>query len=205
MSESVDLLLTNGTVVAMDPGGNVFFDGAVAIRGRVIVAVGTTAALTEHYEATETRDCHGCAIIPGLINAHTHVPMSLLRGLAADVQLDVWLFGYMFPVESRYADADFSYTGTQLSCAEMIRGGITTFVDMYYFEDVVAEVAKEAGMRGVLGETIIGFPVADAKTPAESLAFTEKYLTRFRNDPLVVEAYLGKDEAERQRQESGGA
>ena len=108
MSESVDLLLTNGTVVTMDAGGNIFLDGAVAIRDRVIVAVGAAAELAERYTARETRDCHGCAIIPGLINAHAHVPMSLLRGLVADVQLDVWLFGYMFPVESRYVDADFS-------------------------------------------------------------------------------------------------
>ena len=120
MSESVDLLLTNGTVVTMDAGGNVFLDGAVAIRGRAIVAVGTAAELAERYDARETHDCRGCAIIPGLINAHAHVPMTLLRGLVADVQLDVWLFGYMFPVESRFVDANFCYVGSLLSCAERI-------------------------------------------------------------------------------------
>src|SRR5690242_17582849 len=114
MSEPVDLLLINGAVVTMDPGGNVYLDGAVAVRGHEIVAVGAAAELAERYEPRETRDCHGCAIIPGLINAHAHVPMSLLRGLVADQQLDVWLFGYMFPVESRFVDAEFSYTGAQL-------------------------------------------------------------------------------------------
>src|SRR6266545_3548537 len=144
MNEAVDLLLTNGTVVTMDSGGNVFMDGAVAIRGRSIVAVGGAAELAARYEAGEIRDCGGCAIIPGLINGHAHVPMSLLRGLVADQQLDVWLFGYMFPVESRFVDPDFSYTGTLLSCAEMIRGGVTTFVDMYYFEEQVARAADAA-------------------------------------------------------------
>src|SRR5437868_9013009 len=170
MSESVDLLLTNGTVVTMDTGGNVFLDGAVAIRGRVIVAVGMAAELAERYDARETRDCHGCAIIPGLINAHAHVPMSLLRGLVADVQLDVWLFGYMFPVESRFVDADFSYIGALLSCAEMIRGGTTTFVDMYYFEEQVARAADESGMRAICSQTVMRMPTPDAASYEEGLS-----------------------------------
>src|SRR5262245_55724949 len=119
MSESVDLLLTGGTVVTMDPGDNVFSQGAVAIRGRAIVAVGEADQLIGRYTARETIDCRGCAVIPGLINAHAHIPMSLLRGLVADVQLDVWLFGYMFPVESRFVDANFCHIGALLSCAEM--------------------------------------------------------------------------------------
>ena len=114
MNESIDLLLTGGTVVTMDSGGNIFSNGAVAIRGREIVAVGEAEQLAARYTARETVDCRGCAIIPGLINAHAHIPMSLLRGLVADVQLDVWLFGYMFPVESRFVDANFCYIGALL-------------------------------------------------------------------------------------------
>jgi 5-methylthioadenosine/S-adenosylhomocysteine deaminase len=114
--------------------------------------------------------------------------MSLFRGIADDKKLQDWLEKYIFPAEAKNVTPDFVRWGTRLGCLEMLLGGTTTFTDMYYYEDVVAEVAKEAGMRGVLGETIIGFPVADAKTPAEALQFTEKYLTRFRHDPLVVAA-----------------
>jgi 5-methylthioadenosine/S-adenosylhomocysteine deaminase len=114
--------------------------------------------------------------------------MSLFRGIADDKKLRDWLNNYIFPAEAKNVTPDFVRWGTRLGCLEMLLGGTTTFTDMYYFEDVVAEVAKEAGMRGVLGETIIKFPVADAKTPADALQFTEKYLTRFRNDPLVTAA-----------------
>ena len=162
MSEAVDLLLINGIVVTMNADGDVFMDGAVAVRGRSIVAVGTSGELAARYQAAATHDCRGCAIIPGLINGHAHVPMSLLRGLVADQQLDVWLFGYMFPVESRFVDAEFSYTGTLLSCAEMIRGGTTTFVDMYYFEEQVARAADEAGMRAICSQTVMRLPTPDA-------------------------------------------
>jgi 5-methylthioadenosine/S-adenosylhomocysteine deaminase len=186
MSESVDLLLTNGTVVTMDTGGNVFLDGAVAIHGRAIVAVGTAAELAGRYDARETRDCHGCAIIPGLINAHAHVPMALLRGLVADQQLDVWLFGYMFPVESRYVDADFSYTGTQLACAEMIRGGITTFVDMYYFEEQVARAADEAGMRAICGQTVMRLPTPDAPSYDQGLERARRFMEQWHGHERIV-------------------
>jgi 5-methylthioadenosine/S-adenosylhomocysteine deaminase len=186
MSEAVDLLLINGTVVTMDPAGSVFMDGAVAIRGRTIVAVGPSEELTERYQAREMRDCRGCAIIPGLINAHAHVPMSLLRGLVADQQLDVWLFGYMFPVESRYVDQDFVYTGTQLSCAEMIRGGTTTFVDMYYFEEQVARAADEAGMRAICGQTVMRLPTPDAASYDEGLDRSRRFIEQWHAHDRIV-------------------
>jgi 5-methylthioadenosine/S-adenosylhomocysteine deaminase len=190
MKEAVDLLFINGTVVTMNPDADVFADGAVAVRGRMIVAAGPVAELTERYEAQETHDCRGCAIIPGLINGHAHVPMSLLRGLVADQQLDVWLFGYMFPVESRFVDANFTYTGTQLSCAEMIRGGTTTFVDMYYFEEEVARAADEAGMRAICGQTVMRLPTPDAQTYDEGLErarhFIEEWHTHERIIPTIA-------------------
>jgi 5-methylthioadenosine/S-adenosylhomocysteine deaminase len=114
--------------------------------------------------------------------------MSLFRGIADDLRLQDWLEHYIFPAEARNVTADFVRWGTRLGCLEMMLSGTTTFTDMYYFEDVVAEAAKEAGMRGVLGETIIGFPSPDAKTPADALAFTDKFLTRFHDDSLVVPA-----------------
>src|SRR6266545_4015455 len=186
MNEAVDLLLTNGTVVTMDSGGNVFMDGAVAIRGRSIVAVGGAAELAARYEAGEIRDCGGCAIIPGLINGHAHVPMSLLRGLVADQQLDVWLFGYMFPVESRFVDPDFSYTGTLLSCAEMIRGGVTTFVDMYYFEEQVARAADEAGMRAICSQTVMRLPTPDAASYDEGLERARSFIGQWHGHERIV-------------------
>ena len=185
-NEAVDLLLINGTVVTMNPDGDVFADGAVAIRGRTIVAAGPAAELIERYEAQETHDCRGCAIIPGLINGHAHVPMSLLRGLVADQQLDVWLFGYMFPVESRFVDANFAYTGTQLSCAEMIRGGTTTFVDMYYFEEEVARAADEAGMRAICGQTVMRLPTPDAQTYDEGLERARRFIEAWHTHDRII-------------------
>jgi 5-methylthioadenosine/S-adenosylhomocysteine deaminase len=186
MPEQVDTLLLNGVVVTMDQGWRVIDQGAVAVRGREIVAVGPAAELAGRYQAAETIDCAGCAILPGLINAHAHVPMSLLRGLVADIQLDVWLFGYMFPVESTFVDANFSYVGALLSCAEMIRGGTTTFVDMYYFEDQVARAADESGMRAICGQTVLRLPTPDAASYEEGLSRARRFVAEWRDHPRVV-------------------
>ena len=186
MREAVDLLLAHGTVVTMDPDGSVVNDGAVAIRNTTIVAIGSSAELSDRYQASETRDCHGCAIIPGLINGHAHVPMSLLRGLVADQQLDVWLFGYMFPVESHFVTPDFVYAGTQLSCAEMIRGGTTTFVDMYYFEEEVARAADEAGLRAICGQTVMRLPTPDAASYDEGLERARRFIEQWHAHGRIV-------------------
>ncbi|MCG8346988.1 MAG: amidohydrolase [Chloroflexales bacterium] len=185
-TEAVDLLLVHGAVVAMDHSENVCFDGALAIRGRDIVAVGTSSELLDRFSAAEIRDCSGCAIIPGLINAHAHVPMSLLRGLVADQQLDVWLFGYMFPVESQFVDPEFSYIGTLLSCAEMLRGGITTFVDMYYFEDQVARAADQAGMRAICGQTVMRLPTPDAASFDEGLERARTFIEQWHGHERII-------------------
>lgn len=186
MTETVDLLLTGGTVVTMDAGWTIVPDGAVAVSGRQIVAVGPAAELADRYRARETVDCSGCAVIPGLINGHAHVPMSLLRGMVADQQLDVWLFGYMFPVESQFVDAEFCYVGTLLSCAEMLRGGTTTFVDMYYFEEEVARAADEAGMRAICGQTVMRLPTPDASSFDEGLERSRRFIERWRDHERVV-------------------
>ena len=184
----VDCLLVNGTVVAMDEAGTVIPSGAVAIAGTQIVDVGTVEELRGRYRAHDEVDCSGCAILPGLINAHAHVPMSLLRGLVADVQLDVWLYGYMFPVESRFADAAFSYAGTRLSCAEMIRGGTTTFVDMYYFEEQVARAADEAGMRAICGQTVMRFPTPDAPSYDAGLERARAFIHTWKDHARIIPA-----------------
>jgi 5-methylthioadenosine/S-adenosylhomocysteine deaminase len=175
-------------VITEDAQHRVIENGAVAVTGGRIVGVGTRADIDAKFQAKHRLDRPDAILAPGLINTHTHAAMSLFRGIADDKKLQDWLEKYIFPAEAKNVTPDFVRWGTRLGCLEMLLGGTTTFTDMYYFEDVVAEVAQEAGMRGVLGETIIQFPVADAKTPADALAFTEKYLTRYRNDPLIVAA-----------------
>ena len=187
-AESADWIWSARYVITEDAQHRVIENGAVAIRADRIVGVGTKAEIDAKFQAAHRLDRPDAILSPGLVNTHTHAAMSLFRGIADDKKLQDWLENYIFPAEAKNVTAEFVRWGTRLGCLEMLLGGTTTFTDMYYFEDVVAEVAKEAGMRGVLGETIIGFPVADAKTPAEALQFTEKYLTRFRNDPLVVAA-----------------
>lgn len=187
-NEKADLLIAGGTVVTMDGQRRVIDDGAVAIRGDSIVAVGSRAEIESSFEALKTIDAHGALIMPGLINGHAHAAMSLFRGLADDLSLDDWLKKYIFPAEARNVTEDFVVWGTRLGLLEMLRGGITTYADMYYFEDGVARVTKEAGMRGVLGETIIDFPAPDNKTLAAAFTYTQDYLTHWKGDPLIVAA-----------------
>jgi len=186
--EKVDLLLLGGTAATMDAEYRVISPGAVAVRGPDIVAVGPAKELEMSYEAKETIRCDDEVIIPGLINAHTHLPMSLVRGLADDLRLDVWLYGYILPVEKTFANPEFCYLGTLLSCAELIRSGVTCFADMYYFEQEVAWAAAEAGMRGICGETLMNMPTPDATSYDESLAYCREFLEQFRDHERIIAA-----------------
>jgi 5-methylthioadenosine/S-adenosylhomocysteine deaminase len=172
----------------MNPQRPVIDNGAVAIQGDRIAAVGPRVEIEKSYKARQILFEGNGIVLPGLINTHTHAPMSLLRGIADDLNLQEWLEKFIFPAEARNVTREFCRWGTRLACLEMIQSGVTTYADMYYYEDVIAEATKEAGMRGVLGQTIIGFPAPDAKTPAAALAFTESYLKRFAGDPLIVPA-----------------
>jgi 5-methylthioadenosine/S-adenosylhomocysteine deaminase len=183
--EHADLIVTGGSVIAMDAARTVYNDGAVLIKGDQIVAVGPRSALESRYEAAQTLNATGQLVLPGFINGHTHVPMTLFRGLHDDVTLNDWLYKYIFPAEARNVNEEFVRWGTRLGLAEQIRSGVTTFADMYYFEDAIAEESKAAGVRGVLGETLLDFPAPDNKSEAEMLAYTEKFLQRWRNDPLI--------------------
>jgi 5-methylthioadenosine/S-adenosylhomocysteine deaminase len=186
--DKVDLLVTNGTVITMDAQRRVIENGAVAVRGDAIVAVGASAEIAAQYDSAKIVDAHGAIIMPGLINGHAHAAMSLFRGVADDLSLDDWLKKYIFPAEARNVTEDFVVWGTRLGILEMLRGGITTYADMYYFEDAVARVTKEAGMRGVLGETIIDFPAPDNKTMSEALEYTQKFIDHWKGDSLIVAA-----------------
>jgi 5-methylthioadenosine/S-adenosylhomocysteine deaminase len=180
-----DLIVSGGIVVAMDSPRTIYADGAVVVKGDTIVAVGPRSEIEASHAASDTIDARGKLILPGLINGHTHVPMTLFRGLHDDVTLDDWLRKYIFPAEARNVNEDFVRWGTRLAIAEQIRSGVTTFADMYYYEDAVAEETKAAGMRAVLGETWIDFPAPDNKSGAAMASYTEKFLKKWAGDPLI--------------------
>jgi 5-methylthioadenosine/S-adenosylhomocysteine deaminase len=183
----VDLVITNGTVVTMDANRRILENAYVVVKGDTIVAVGEGLPHMPNGPilTKQSIDAKGALILPGFINGHTHVPMTLFRGLCNDVTLDDWLHKCIFPAEAKNVTEDFVRWGTRLAAAEQIRSGVTTFADMYYFEDAVAEETKAAGMRGVLGETFIDFPAPDNKTHAAMLEYTEKFLKRWQGDPLI--------------------
>jgi 5-methylthioadenosine/S-adenosylhomocysteine deaminase len=185
---SVSLIVSGGTVITVDQTDRVLAPGAVAIDGRDIVAVGTVEEIGARFTSAETIDATGRVVIPGLINTHTHAPMVLYRGLADDLALMEWLQKYIFPAEAKTVSPAFVRAGTRLAALEMIQSGTTAYADMYYFEEEIARETKAAGLRGVLGQTVIQFPVADAKTPAEGLARAERFVQAFRNDPLITPA-----------------
>ena len=187
-AQPVDLVVRNGTVVTVDASRRVVAHGAVAVDGGRIAAVGTEAEVDAQFRGKEVLDAAGGIVMPGLVNAHTHAAMVLFRGVADDLKLMEWLQKYIFPAEKINVTAEFVRAGTRLAALEMIRSGTTTFVDMYYFEDQVAEACKEAGLRGVLGSSLIEFPAPDSKTIPEALAYAERFLKRWGNDPLVVPA-----------------
>jgi 5-methylthioadenosine/S-adenosylhomocysteine deaminase len=185
---TVSLVVTNGTVVTMDGTRRVINDGAIAVDQGAILAVGPRAEIAAAYKSAQTLDAGGGLVIPGLINAHGHAPMVLFRGIADDLKLMDWLQNYIFPAEKNNVTAAFVKAGTELAALEMIRSGTTTFVDMYYFEDQVAEACDQAGLRGVLGETFIDFPAPDNKTIAEAAAYSETFLKRWAGHPRIVAA-----------------
>src|SRR5258708_22823865 len=184
-TEHADTIIAGGTVVTMDAQRHIYDNGAVVVTGDTIVAVGPRAELEARYESRQTIDAKNTLVLPGFINGHTHVPMTLFRGLHDDVTLNDWLYKYIFPAEKKNVTEEVVRWGTRLAAAEQIRSGVTTFADMYYYEDAMAEETKAAGMRGVLGETFIDFPAPDNKNEAAMLEYTEKFLKKWQGDPLI--------------------
>lgn len=184
--KTVDLLLTNAHVLTMDDEMHQYPDGAVAVQGDHIAAVGPASEMAQAYTAAKTIDCAGKVLMPGLVNAHTHVPMTLLRGLADDLRLDVWLLGYMMPVEREFVSPDFVRLGTLIACAEMIRSGVTAFADMYYFEEDVAKATADAGLRALCAQTVLKYPTPDAQFFEESLAMSRDFIVRWKGHNLIV-------------------
>jgi 5-methylthioadenosine/S-adenosylhomocysteine deaminase len=186
--QPVSLVIVARTVITENAAHDVLSPGAVAVNGTDIVAVDRPDAIAARYAPAATIDASDQIVLPGLVNTHTHAPMVMFRGLADDLALMDWLQKYIFPAEAKTVTPEFVRIGTRLAALEMIESGTTTYADMYYFEEEIAKATREAGLRGVLGETIIGFPVPDAKTPADGLARTERFIQAFRNDPLITPA-----------------
>jgi 5-methylthioadenosine/S-adenosylhomocysteine deaminase len=187
-SRAVSTIVSGGAVVTVDAKRNIYNPGAIAIDGTNIVAVGSAAEIAGRFKAKEQIDASGTIVMPGLVNAHSHAPMVLYRGLADDLRLQEWLEKYIFPAEAKTVSREMVRAGTRLAALEMIQSGTTVYADMYYFEEEIARTTKAAGMRGVLGQTIIQFPVPDAKTPQEGLRRTEAFLQEFAKDELIVAA-----------------
>lgn len=186
MTKQAELLLTNAIVLTMDEVLGQYEPGAVAVSGESIIAVGHEQELRKAIEAQEIIDCGGKVLMPGLVNAHTHVPMTLLRGLADDLRLDVWLLGYMMPVEREFVSPDFVRLGTLLACGELIRAGVTCFADMYYFEEDVARATAEVGLRAVCSQTVLKFQAPDAESFEESLSAAREFIQNWKGHPLIV-------------------
>jgi 5-methylthioadenosine/S-adenosylhomocysteine deaminase len=184
----VSLIVSNAIVVTMDEGKRILNPGSIAIDGTSIVAIDRPDVIASQFRGTDQIDATGRAVMPGLINTHTHAPMVLYRGLADDLALMDWLQKYIFPAEAKTVSPEFVRVGTRLAALEMIRSGTTTYADMYYFEEEIARETKAAGLRGVLGQTVIQFPVADAKTPGDALARAETFLQQFAKDDLITPA-----------------
>ncbi len=186
---TVDLLIVGGTIVTMDKDRRIIGDGAVIVNNGKITLVGSRQAAMINLTAKQTIDATGKIIIPGLINTHTHIPMTLFRGIADDLDLQEWLTKYIFPAEAKNINENLVRVGTRLGLAEMIRGGTTTFCDMYYFEDAIADETAKAGVRGVLGETLIDFPAPDSKTFDAAINYTENFIKKWQNkNPLIIPA-----------------
>jgi 5-methylthioadenosine/S-adenosylhomocysteine deaminase len=184
----VDQILTHAQIVTMDDEYRIIQDGALAVLNDRIFTVGANDEVLASYSSSKIIDCGGRTMIPGLINTHTHAAMTLLRGLADDRRLDVWLLGYIMPVEREFVNPGFCRLGTQLACAEMIRSGVTCFADMYYFEDTVAEAVADAGLRAVCSQTVLKFPSPDADSYEDSLAAAREFIQRWSGHPLIIPA-----------------
>ena len=174
--------------MTMNKNRQVIENGTIAIREGEIVYVGDGKNLPPNSRPKQIINASGKLIIPGLINTHTHIPMGLFRGIADDLDLQEWLTKFIFPAEAKNVNEEFVRAGTRLGLAELIRGGTTTYCDMYYFEDAIADETAKAGVRGVLGQTLIDFPAPDNKTFAEAIASTEKFVKKWQVNKLIVPA-----------------
>lgn len=181
-----DFLIINGLVLTMDAEYRILEGGALAVRRGEIVEIGTTAELKDKYEATQVIDATGKLVMPGLINTHTHSPMTIFRGYADDLHLKEWLYDHIFPIEAEFVNPENVRTGTRLAIAEMLLSGTTTFNDMYYYVDEMAKVVDQVGVRAVLTESLIDFSVPNSPSPEHALAISEQMISKWNAHPLIT-------------------
>lgn len=181
--QKADILVKNGIVLTMDDNNRSIPDGWVAISGEDILAVGSSDAIPA-WESVDVIDAQGGIVMPGLVNTHTHAAMTCFRGLADDLPLMAWLNDHIFPAESKL-NIGKVYSGAALACAEMILSGTTCFCDMYLFEDAVAQAAKDAGMRAVVGEVLYDFDSPNYGPIEKGFAYTEALVSKWKDDPLI--------------------
>ena len=185
--DSIDLIVNGDYVVTMNEALTVIENGAVAVDDGLIVAVGAADEINSVYSARESLDGAQQAVLPGLVNGHSHAAMTLLRGVADDLALMDWLTNYIFPAEVQFVDSEFVRIGTELACWEMIRGGTTTFVDMYYYPDTIAEVVERCGMRALISATVIDQRSPDAESASDSIGKGSEFIERWkRRNPRIT-------------------
>ncbi len=189
--ERIDLIVKGDHIVSMDPSGTLLENGAVAIDEGLIIAIGTAADIESEYTAVEVLDGDNRIVMPGLVNGHSHAAMTLLRGVADDLSLMDWLQNYIFPAEVEFVDAEFVRIGTELACWEMIRGGTTTFVDMYYYPDTIAEVVDSCGMRAMISATVIDQRSPDAENADDSISKGVGFVNRWSGKNSRISPIFG--------------
>jgi len=189
--DRIDLIVLGDHVVTMDAAATVIEKGAVAIDDGVILAVGPADEIGAAYDAEQTLDGGNRIVMPGLVNGHSHAAMTLLRGVADDLALMDWLNNYIFPAEVEFVDAEFVRIGTELACWEMIRGGTTTFVDMYYYPDVIAEVVDSCGMRALISATVIDQRSPDAESAVDSIEKGSSFIERWQGKNSRITPIFG--------------
>lgn len=190
-AERIDLIIEGRYIVTMNNDGAVIMDGAVAVNEGLIVAVGNAQEIAQQFSATKTLPGTNRVVMPGLINGHSHAAMTLLRGVADDLALMDWLNNYIFPAEVEFVDADFVRIGTELACWEMLRGGTTTFVDMYYYPEVVAEVVEACGMRALVSATVIDQRSPDAENAADSIEKGLRFINNWKGRSSRITPIFG--------------
>jgi len=190
----VDFIAEGDYVLPMDEGSSVIEDGAVAVSGGKVVSVGPRKEILKQYRAKRILGGDGNiagarspkAVMPGLINTHTHAAMALMRGMADDLPLKEWLEGHIWPAEEKWLGPEFVSDAVELACLEMLKAGITAYCDMYFFEDVSAKTAKRLGMRAALGSGVLDFPTKTAGSVDEYLRKAEDFITEWKGDALIT-------------------
>lgn len=184
--ESTSIIIKNGTILTMDKNNKVINNGVVVIKDNKIISVGTEELL-KIYSANKIIDAENGIIMPGMINTHNHLPMIAFRGLGEE-GISNRLFAYFFPLEEEKLNRDLIYKATVHGSIDMALSGVTTYADMYYHMDEMAKATKAVGIRGVLGETVIKFPVVDAKKPYGGIEYAVNFIEEYKNDDLIIPA-----------------